>query len=50
MQPETVRPYLLGPGLGLMMTKALVENGAERVYIIGRREDKLDEAAQYNPK
>ncbi|KAF2149694.1 NAD(P)-binding protein [Myriangium duriaei CBS 260.36] len=38
-----------GTGIGLMMAKALAENGAERVYIIGRRADKLQEAAQYSP-
>ena len=30
-------------GIGKMMTMALAENGAHKVYIIGRREDKLKE-------
>lgn len=30
-------------GIGKMMTRALAENGAHKVYIIGRREDKLKE-------
>lgn len=33
-----------------MMAKALADNGAKRVYIIGRREDKLNETAAHNPK
>lgn len=32
-----------------MMTKALALNGAEKVYIIGRRKEKLDEAAKISP-
>jgi NAD(P)-dependent dehydrogenase (short-subunit alcohol dehydrogenase family) len=32
-------------GIGLMMTKALAANGAHRIYIIGRREDILRNAA-----
>ncbi|KAI5247043.1 NAD(P)-binding protein [Aureobasidium subglaciale] len=36
-------------GIGLMMTKALAANGAKKIYIIGRREDKLEEAASHNP-
>jgi NAD(P)-dependent dehydrogenase (short-subunit alcohol dehydrogenase family) len=32
-----------------MMTKALAENGAARIYIIGRREEKLVEAASLFP-
>ncbi|THW31211.1 NAD(P)-binding protein [Aureobasidium pullulans] len=36
-------------GIGLMMTKALASNGAKRIYIIGRRKDKLEEAASHNP-
>jgi NAD(P)-dependent dehydrogenase (short-subunit alcohol dehydrogenase family) len=35
-----------GTGIGWMMAKALAENGARRVYIIGRRQEKLIEAAQ----
>ncbi|KAK5125335.1 hypothetical protein LTR85_000444 [Meristemomyces frigidus] len=35
-----------GSGLGLMMAKALASNGAKKVYIIGRRQQKLDEAAK----
>ncbi|KAI0483880.1 short chain dehydrogenase [Xylaria cf. heliscus] len=33
-----------GTGIGLMMTKALVANGAAKVYILGRRLNKLQEA------
>jgi NAD(P)-dependent dehydrogenase (short-subunit alcohol dehydrogenase family) len=33
-----------------MMTKALAANGAKKIYIIGRRKEKLDEAAANNPK
>jgi shikimate 5-dehydrogenase len=33
-----------------MMAKALAENGAAKVYIVGRREDKLREAAQFHPR
>jgi NADP-dependent 3-hydroxy acid dehydrogenase YdfG len=33
-----------------MMAKALAENGAEKVYIIGRREDKRQEAAALYPR
>jgi NAD(P)-dependent dehydrogenase (short-subunit alcohol dehydrogenase family) len=36
-------------GIGLMMAKALAENGAAKVYIIGRRENKLNEAAALFP-
>ncbi|THW03338.1 hypothetical protein D6D25_08441, partial [Aureobasidium pullulans] len=36
-------------GIGLMMTKALASNGAKKIYIIGRRKDKLEEAASHNP-
>ncbi|RYP23535.1 hypothetical protein DL765_001049 [Monosporascus sp. GIB2] len=38
-----------GSGLGLMMATALAENGASIVYIVGRREDKLREAAALYP-
>ncbi|KAF5022634.1 hypothetical protein F66182_5310 [Fusarium sp. NRRL 66182] len=34
-----------GSGIGLMFTKALVQNGAAKVYIAGRRKHKLDEVA-----
>ncbi|KAM0820011.1 hypothetical protein AB5N19_05829 [Seiridium cardinale] len=34
-----------GTGIGLMMAKALAENGAAAVYIVGRRQDVLDSAA-----
>lgn len=34
-----------GTGLGLIMARALVDNGAAHVYVIGRRRAKLDEAA-----
>ena len=33
------------PGIGLTMAKALAQNGAHKVYIIGRRLSKLQEAA-----
>uniref|UniRef100_A0A8H7NF94 Ketoreductase (KR) domain-containing protein n=1 Tax=Bionectria ochroleuca TaxID=29856 RepID=A0A8H7NF94_BIOOC len=33
-----------GTGIGLMITKALVENGASKVYIAGRRKEVLDSA------
>lgn len=36
-------------GIGLMMTKAFVQNGAAKVYITGRRKEKLDEAAKLSP-
>jgi len=32
------------------MAKALACNGAAKVYIVGRREDKLKEAAAIHPK
>ncbi|KIL87466.1 3-oxoacyl-[acyl-carrier protein] reductase [Fusarium avenaceum] len=32
-------------GIGLMMVKALLQNGAAKVYIAGRRKEKLDEVA-----
>ncbi|TKA62543.1 hypothetical protein B0A49_09904 [Cryomyces minteri] len=32
-------------GIGLMMAKALEANGAAKVYVVGRRKDKLEEAA-----
>lgn len=33
-----------------MMAKALAENGAERVYIVGRREQPLKDAALEYPQ
>ncbi|KAI1826951.1 short chain dehydrogenase [Xylaria intraflava] len=33
-----------GTGIGLMITKALIANGAAKVYILGRRLDKLQQA------
>ncbi|KAI4215297.1 MAG: hypothetical protein LQ351_002196 [Letrouitia transgressa] len=38
-----------GTGIGKMMTIALAENGARKVYIVGRREDKLNELAAKYP-
>ncbi|KAL6717309.1 hypothetical protein ACLMJK_005224 [Lecanora helva] len=38
-----------GSGIGLMQAKALADNGAKKVYIVGRRENQLKEAAQYSP-
>ncbi|KAK3715830.1 hypothetical protein LTR37_006813 [Vermiconidia calcicola] len=35
-----------GTGIGLMMTKAFASNGAAKIYIVGRRKEKLDEAAK----
>ncbi|TID21557.1 NAD(P)-binding protein [Venturia nashicola] len=35
-----------GSGIGLMLAKALAHNKAKRVYIIGRRKEKLDEAVE----
>ncbi|KAI8224231.1 hypothetical protein K4K57_010044 [Colletotrichum sp. SAR 10_99] len=34
-----------GSGIGLMMAKALAANGAEKIYILGRRKEVLEEAA-----
>jgi NAD(P)-dependent dehydrogenase (short-subunit alcohol dehydrogenase family) len=36
-------------GIGLMMAKALALNGANKIYIVGRRLDKLEEAAKQSP-
>lgn len=33
-----------------MMATALAENGASKVYIVGRRQDRLEEAAAPYPK
>ncbi|KAL8685396.1 MAG: hypothetical protein Q9218_007786 [Villophora microphyllina] len=38
-----------GTGIGWMMAKALAENGAEKVYIVGRRKEVLEEAAAKYP-
>ncbi|KAI9744715.1 MAG: hypothetical protein M1818_001640 [Claussenomyces sp. TS43310] len=38
-----------GTGIGAMMTTALAENGARRIYIVGRRIDKLNEVAAKYP-
>ncbi|KAA8642770.1 hypothetical protein EYZ11_002948 [Aspergillus tanneri] len=38
-----------GTGIGLMMARGLAENGASKVYIMGRRESKLKEAAALHP-
>ncbi|GIZ47887.1 hypothetical protein CKM354_001096600 [Cercospora kikuchii] len=59
MDPNTVDPAKLfsvagmvvvitggGTGIGLMMTKAFAKNGAAKVYIVGRRKEKLEEAAR----
>ncbi|RTE72556.1 hypothetical protein BHE90_013022 [Fusarium euwallaceae] len=35
-----------GSGLGLFMTRALAENGAKKVYIIGRRKEVLENAVK----
>ena len=36
-------------GIGAMMARALALNGAEKIYIIGRRKEKLDEVAKSVP-
>lgn len=36
-------------GIGYMMTKAFAFNGAHKVYIVGRRKEKLEEAAKISP-
>ncbi|KAK4621213.1 Short-chain dehydrogenase/reductase SAT3 [Fulvia fulva] len=59
MDPNTVDPTKLfgvkgmvvvitggGTGIGLMMTKAFANNGAAKAYIVGRRKEKLEEAAR----
>ncbi|KAK5109029.1 hypothetical protein LTR62_007577 [Meristemomyces frigidus] len=38
-----------GTGIGRMMTTAFATNGAKRVYILGRRREKLDETASLAP-
>ncbi|KAK4496516.1 hypothetical protein PRZ48_012496 [Zasmidium cellare] len=38
-----------GTGIGLMMTKAFVLNGASKVFIVGRRKERLEEAAKVSP-
>ena len=38
-----------GTGIGLMMTRAFVAGGAAKVYIVGRRREKLEEAAKIAP-
>ena len=45
---ETARRRLanLKEGIGLTMTRALAFNGAKKVYIMGRRLDKLEETAK----
>jgi NAD(P)-dependent dehydrogenase (short-subunit alcohol dehydrogenase family) len=42
---------LTSAGIGLMLTRALAANGAHRIYIVGRREDVLRDAADsINPE
>lgn len=41
--------WIIMAGLGLMMATALAENGASRVYLVGRRQDKLQEAVASYP-
>ncbi|KAL3441451.1 short-chain dehydrogenase [Aspergillus insuetus] len=38
-----------GSGIGLTMARALAHNGAHKVYILGRRLDVLEKAAQEHP-
>ncbi|KAF2747708.1 NAD(P)-binding protein [Sporormia fimetaria CBS 119925] len=35
-----------GTGIGLMITKALAANGADKIYIVGRRKEVLEKAAE----
>lgn len=37
-------------GIGFMIAKVLALNGAAKVYIVGRRAEKLHEAAQFHPR
>ena len=37
-------------GIGRMLATALAENGAQKVFIIGRREEKLKEVAAKFPE
>ena len=39
----------IATGIGLMMTKAFALNNAAKVYIVGRRMEKLQEAAKISP-
>jgi NADP-dependent 3-hydroxy acid dehydrogenase YdfG len=39
-----------GTGIGAMMTEALAENGAHRIFIVGRRMEKLEAMASKYPK
>jgi NADP-dependent 3-hydroxy acid dehydrogenase YdfG len=44
--PKACLVFLTGrPGIGAMFAKALDVNGAAKVYILGRRLDKLEEVA-----
>lgn len=47
--PLLTRLYA-SPGIGKMMTTALAENGAHKIYIVGRREEPLNELAAKFPK
>ncbi|KAK5169672.1 uncharacterized protein LTR77_005650 [Saxophila tyrrhenica] len=38
-----------GTGIGRMMTEAFAANGAAKVYVVGRRKEKLDETAKLSP-
>ena len=37
------------PGIGKMMATALAENGAHKIYVIGRRDEPLQEVAAKFP-
>jgi NAD(P)-dependent dehydrogenase (short-subunit alcohol dehydrogenase family) len=39
-----------GTGIGRMMTMAFAFNAAHKVYVVGRRKEKLDETAQLKPE
>lgn len=49
LYPADFRSFTNSLGIGRMMANTMAENGATKVYIIGRREDKLEEAAARHP-
>jgi THO complex subunit 3 len=44
--PRPSRPLLTTPGLGLAIAAALYQNGAAKVYILGRRQNVLQDAVK----